>query len=258
MSPPPPAYVDVEGLEQLLVSLEPRLSAKVASVIVEGRVPLQGWIAAVRGDERHGAGDATIEMVPRSLASELTRPWPAIRSQLMQAPPPDRLDVIVETGQAVALMAFDPAPALPVTRAEAEAANLPPHLLFARGEAFASLHPEVMEEGKLALALASHRALVDDAGEELAESFRFATDHAPPGALVGVVLALGPEGRAVSVVTREQSRRLVRGKPLLVHRLERPAVLLATRARAELWRVPVVVWAKGHVSVQTRELVGGR
>ncbi len=73
-----------------------------------------------------------------------------------------------------------------------------------------------------------------------------------------MVLSLGPEGDAVSAVTREQSRKLVEGKPLLARKLDRAAIAGATDDGRDILSIPVIVWAKGHVSIQTRELVEGK
>ncbi len=57
-----------------------------------------------------------------------------------------------------------------MTRRQAEAANLPGHLLFARGEAFASLVPEPADERSLLEAFVLHRRLVDEHADEVLDA----------------------------------------------------------------------------------------
>jgi hypothetical protein len=211
--------------EKQILRYEARLTSLVAQLLVDGLPPVEDWVAAVlTTPTTDGQGDV-VEIAPREHAIEIARPWPSICAALKEPSLPDRLDVMVETDETIGLVSFDPEPALPVTRPQAEAANLPGHLLFARGEAFASLAPEPADEA----------SLLED--------------------LAGVLLALGPDGNAVSAVTREQARRLLEGKPVLARKLDRGAISGATDDGRDILSVPVIVWAKGHVSVQTRELV---
>jgi hypothetical protein len=244
--------------ERLILKYEARLTSLVAQILVDGLPPLEDWVAAVLstpGPDADGNEGDVVEISPREHAIEITRPWPSVCSALMAPSPPDRLDIVVETGQTIGLVSFDPEPALPVTRRQAEAANLPGHLLFARGEAFASLTPEPADEKSLLEAFLAHRRLVDEQADEVLDALVRKTMRAQLEELAGVVLALGPEGNAVSAVTREQSRRLVEGRPLLTRKLDRGAISGVTGDGRDILSIPVIVWAKGHVSVQTRELV---
>jgi len=244
--------------EKQILRYEARLTALVAQLIVDGLPPLEDWVAAVLTTPTQGGpgepGDV-VEIAPREHAVEIAQPWPSICAALKEPSVPDRLDIMVETDQTIGLVSFDPEPALPVTRKQAEAANLPGHLLFARGEAFASLHDEPSDEVALLDAFLTHRRLVEEQAEELLEALRRKTLRAQLEDLAGVLLALGPEGNAVSAVTREQARKLVEGKPLLSRKLDRGAISGVTDDGRDVLSVPVIVWAKGHVSVQTRELV---
>jgi hypothetical protein len=247
--------------ERLVLKYEARLTSAVAQILVDGLPPLEDWVAAVLttpGPDADGNEGDLVEITPRQHAIEIMEPWAAVCAALKEPSAPDRLDVIVETGQTIGLISFDPEPALPVTRRQAEAANLPGHLLFARGEAFASLTPEPADERSLLEAFVLHRRLVDEQADEVLDALVRKTARSQLEELAGVVLALGPEGDAVSAVTREQSRRLVEGKPMLARKLDRGAIAGATDDGRDILSVPVVVWAKGHVSVQTRELVEGK
>jgi hypothetical protein len=241
--------------EKQILKYEPRLTALVAQLIVDGLPPLEDWVAAVLTTPTPDGHGDVVEIAPREHAVDIAQPWPSICAALKEASLPDRLDIMVETDQTIGLVSFDPEPALPVTRKQAEAANLPGHLLFARGEAFASLHDEPSDEAALRGAFLTHRRLVDEQADELLEALRKKSLRAQLEDLAGVLLALGPDGNAVSAVTREQARKLVEGKPLLSRKLDRGAISGATDDGRDVFSVPVIVWAKGHVSVQTRELV---
>jgi hypothetical protein len=261
-------YAGCAAQEQLIIKHEARLTALVAQLLVDGLPPIEDWVAAVlttpgaTGEQGAGAAGDVVEIAPREHAIEIARPWPSIRAALAEPSPTDRLDVMVEHsaagGDLVGLVSFDPEPALPVTRTQAEAANLPGHLLFARGEAFASLHAEPADEASLLDAFLAHRRLVDEQADDLLEALGRRSVRAPLEELAGVLLALGPDGNAVSAVTREQARKLIEGKPLLARKLDRGAISGVTDDGRDILSVPVVVWAKGHVSVQTRELVEGK
>lgn len=246
--------------ERLVLRHEARLTSLVAQIVVDELPPLEDWVAAVlttRTSEPEGSEGVVVEVTSREHAIEIMEAWSCIRGALSEPAPPDRLDVIVETGRTIGLISFDPEPALPVTRHQAEEANLPGHLLFARGEAFASLTPEPADERSLLEAFILHRRLVDEQADEVLDALVRKTARTQLEELAGVVLALGPDGDAVSAVTREQSRRLVKGKPLLARKLDRGAIAGATDDGRDILSIPVIVWAKGHVSVQTRELVEG-
>jgi hypothetical protein len=162
---------------------------------------------------------------------------------------------IVEARQVIGLLSVDVDPALPVTRKQAEAANLPAHLLFARGEAFASVGEEPANEPALIAAFEAHRTLVDESSDDLLDRLRTTGVRSALSDCVGVVLALGPDGSAVSVVTREQANKLLTEKPFLARKMARKGSSGTLADGREIIAMPVVVWAKGHVSVQTREVV---
>jgi hypothetical protein len=243
--------------QKLILKHEAELTALVARVLVDGLPPLPGWVAAVLTSA--GPGDVDlVQLTSRQQAREITRPWGSICAALAEPSPPDRLDVVVEAGDTIGLVSFDPEPALPVTRKQAESANLPPHLLFARGHAFASLAPEPANLDALREAFVAHRRMVEERAEEVLDPLQRLTIRTPLEDLAGVLLALGPDGHAVSAVTREQARKLVHGHPLLEGKLARGAIAGSLGDGRDILSVPVVVWALGHVSVQTRELVESR
>ncbi len=241
--------------ERLILKYETRLTTLVAKILVDGLPPIEQWVAAVLtspGDDTEGD---LVELAPREHAIEIAEPWPSIHEGLKDPPPPDRLDVIVEANDVIGLVSFDVEPALPVTRKQAEAANLPAHLLFARGDAFAALADEPANEQALREAFEEHRSLLEENSDDLLDHLRVLGARTSLEDCAGVVLALGPDGNAVSAVTREQSRRLVAGKPFLERKLERGAMSGKLEDGREILSIPIVVWAKGHVSVQTREVV---
>ena len=152
-------------------------------------------------------------------------------------------------------MSIDVDPALPVTRKQAEAANLPAHLLFAKGEAFASVGEEPADGKALLAAFEAHRNLLEENSDDLLDRLRTTAVRTPLEECTGVVLALGPDGNAVSIVTREQAHRLVADKPFLARKLARKASPGKLSDGRDIISIPIVVWAKGHVSVQTRDVV---
>jgi hypothetical protein len=222
--------------EQLIARYEARLTGLVAKILQDKLPPIESWVAAVLTSPGEGDEEDLVEIAPREQAIEIAQPWPSIDRGLRDPPLPDRLDVIVEAMQVIGLVSIDVDPALPVTRRQAEAANLPAHLLFAKGEAFASVGEEPADGNALIAAFEAHRELVDDN-------------------CVGVVLALGPEGNAVSIETRERAAKLLADKPFLARKLARKGSPGKLADGREIIAIPIVVWAKGHVSVQTREIV---
>ena len=245
--------------ERLLLKYEPRLTAMVAKILVDKLPPIESWVGAVLAvpdpAEEPGEEDV-VEVAPREQAIEIAEPWGAIVEGLKDRPlPVDRLDVIVEHALVIGLISMEMEPALPVTRKQAEAANLPAHLLFAKGEAFASLSEEPGDGPSLLAAFEAHRKLLEESSDELLERLRTFAVRTPLEECTGVVLALGPEGNATSFVTREQARRLVVDKPFLERRLERRSTAGRLSDGRDIVPIPIVVWAKGHVSVQTREIV---
>jgi hypothetical protein len=241
--------------EQLILKYEAKLTAMVAKILVDHLPSIEEWVAAVLtspGPEDEGD---LVELAPRDHAIEVAQPWASIQSGLKEPPLPDRLDVIVEAQSVVGLVSFDVEPALPVTRKQAETANLPPHLLFARGDAFASLGEESANGATLQAAFEEHRRLLDEQQEEILDALRVASIKTPIAQCVGVLLSLGPDGNAVSAVTREQSLKILVDKPFLQRKLDRVGVTGQLKDGRDILAIPIVVWAKGHVSVQTRELV---
>ncbi|HEY5240989.1 MAG TPA: hypothetical protein VIJ22_05975 [Polyangiaceae bacterium] len=241
--------------EQLIVKYEARITGMVAKILQDKLPPIEEWVAAVLTSPGPDDEEDLVEIAPREQAIEIAQPWPSIDRGLRDTPLPDRLDVIVEAMQVIGLVSIDVDPALPVTRKQAEAANLPAHLLFARGEAFASVGEEPADGKALQAAFEAHRELVDENSEDLLDRLRTGGARTPLRDCVGVVLALGPEGNAVSVVTREQAAKLLAEKPFLARKLARKGSPGKLGDGREIIAIPIIVWAKGHVSVQTREVV---
>lgn len=241
--------------EKLIAKYEARLTGLVAKILQDKLPPIESWVAAVLTSPGPDDEEDLVEIAPREQAIEIAQPWPSIDRGLRDAPLPDRLDVIVEALQVIGLISIDVDPALPVTRKQAEAANLPAHLLFARGEAFASVGEEPADGKALLAAFEAHRELVDENSDDLLDRLRHNGVRTPLRDCVGVILALGPEGNAVSVVTREQATKLLAEKPFLARKLGRKGSPGKLADGREIIAIPIVVWAKGHVSVQTREIV---
>ena len=128
--------------EQLIAKYEARLTGMVAKILQDKLPPIESWVAAVLTSTEPNDEEDLVEMAPREQAVEIAEPWPSVHRGLLEAPLPDRLDVIVEANLVIGLLSIDVEPALPVTRKQAEAANLPAHLLFAKGHAFASVGDE--------------------------------------------------------------------------------------------------------------------
>jgi hypothetical protein len=241
--------------EQLILKYEARLTAMVAKILVDKLPPIETWVAAVLTSPAPGDEEDLVEIAPREQAIEIAQPWPSIHKGLHEPPLADRLDVIVEADQVIGLVSIEVEPALPVTRKQAEAANLPAHLLFAKGEAFASVGEEPADGKALMAAFEAHRALLEENSEDLLDRLRTTAVRTPLEECTGVVLALGPEGNAVSVVTREQALRLVAEKPFLARKLGRRGSPGKLSDGRDIISIPIVVWAKGHVSMQTRDVV---
>ncbi|HEY3816130.1 MAG TPA: hypothetical protein VGL81_03110 [Polyangiaceae bacterium] len=241
--------------EKLIAKYEARITGLVAKILQDKLPPIESWVAAVLTSPGPGDEEDLVEIAPREQAIEIAQPWPSIDRGLRDTPLPDRLDVIVEAMQVIGLVSIDVDPALPVTRKQAEAANLPAHLLFARGEAFASVGEEPADGKALQAAFEAHRDLVDENADDLLDRLRTNGIRTPLGECVGVLLALGPEGNACSVVTREQAAKLLADKPFLARKLARRGSPGKLSDGREIIAIPIVVWAKGHVSVQTREIV---
>jgi hypothetical protein len=245
--------------ERLISKYEGRLTAMVAKIIHDKLPAIETWVAAIMTssnpeDPTEPEGDL-VEIAPREQALEVTQPWASIHKALRETPLPDRLDVVVEADLVVGLVSVEVEPALPVTRKQAEAVNLPTHLLFAKGDAFASVGEGPATYEDLLAAWEEHRKLVEENSDELLYKLREVAVKHGLAKCAGVVLALGHDGNALSVVTREQALKLVAEKPFLERKLKRGGDAGKLPDGRAIIAIPIVVWAKGHVSVQTREVV---
>jgi hypothetical protein len=241
--------------ERVISEYEPRLTAMVAKLITDKLPPVEAWVGAIFTTEDEDDQGVLVELTPRDQAIDATKTWTAIEKALRAPPLPDRLDIVVEAQLVIGLVSLDVEPALPVTRKQAEAVNLPTHLLFAKGEAFASVGDEPSTYETLLAAFKEHKRLVDEHSDELLEKLREASVRDPLVECAGIVLALGPDGNAVSVVRRDQAMKLVADKPFLERKLTRPPSTDELEDGREILGFPIVIWAKGHVSVQVREVV---
>jgi hypothetical protein len=263
---PPPGLTrdEIYALERrvhlrLIVEHEARLSAMAARVLMERQGPIEKWCAVIfDADPEAGAPEIEVHMAPRESAIESlgTGKWGSeTRDRLAVAYLPDRLDVLVEAKMMLVLASAEIFPAFPVTRGQAEAMNLPAQLLFAKGDAFLSVGEAKPDEPTLAAAVKAHNDLVEESMQELfVEAIKAMQKHDLRDC-AGVVLALGPEGHAVTVVPREMARRLVAHEPFLARKLDRPARRFTIQRTGEdRLGLPIVVWARGHVSVQARDV----
>ncbi|HEY1692887.1 MAG TPA: hypothetical protein VGG39_12040 [Polyangiaceae bacterium] len=241
--------------EKLIEKYAARLTAMIAKILQDKLPPIETWVAAILTSPGPDDEEDLVEVAPREQAIEIAEPWQSICRGLRDPPLTDRLDVIVESDDVIGLTAIDVDPALPVTRRQAEAANLPAHLLFAKGEAFASVGEEPADGKALLAAYEAHMALLEENSDDLLDRLRTTAVRTPLRECTGVVLALGPDGNATSIVTREQAVRLVADKPFLQRQLQRRGSPGKLSDGREIIAIPIVVWAKGHVSVQTREVV---
>jgi hypothetical protein len=241
--------------ERVIAEYEPRLTAMVAKIITDKLPPIETWVGAIFTTEDEDDDDVLVEVTPREQAIDATKMWTSIEKGLRATPLPDRLDIVVEAQLVVGLVSIDVEPALPVTRRQAEAVNLPTHLLFAKGEAFASVGDEPSTYETLLAAYKEHRRLVDEHADELLDKLREASARGQIDECAGIILALGPDGNAVSVVRREQAMKLLAEKPFLERKLTRPPSVDELEDGREILAFPIVVWAKGHVSVQMRDVV---
>jgi hypothetical protein len=243
-------------LEQLrmLERHEGFLSATLAKALLGGLPPVETWVGVILGSDADPA-EVMVELGPREQAVYATEVWPAIARALSHPPAPGRLQVVVEAEGVVSLLSVDVSPALPVTRSQAQAMDLPAHLLFAKGEAFASVRDEARTVEGLLAAWDEHHRLVEDRVDDVLEDLRKAVGRHELAELAGVVLSLGQEGRAAAAVTRAQARKLVSHHPALARKLEEPARIARADGGSKEFALPIVVWAKGHVSVQSRDVV---
>jgi hypothetical protein len=241
--------------ERLIDRYEPRMTALVAKILHDKLPPIETWVAAILTSPVEGDEEDLVEIAPREQAIDVAKPWHSIHAALQEPSLPDRLDIIVEAKLAIGLVSLDVEPALPVTRRVAEAVNLPAHLLFAKGEAFASVGEEAVQVESLMAAWEEHRKLLEDQSDELLERIREKTVNKPLDQCAGVVLSLGPDGHATSVVTREQALKVVAHEPFLARKLTRPTPPWKLPDGREAVSIPIIVWAKGHVSVHARDVV---
>jgi hypothetical protein len=241
--------------ERLIDHYEPRLTAQVAKLLHEKLPPLETWVAAILTSPVEGDEEDLVEIAPREQAIDVAKPWHSIHAALQETPAPDRLDIIVEAKLAIGLVSLDVEPALPVTRRVAEAVNLPAHLLFAKGEAFASVGEEPAAVETLLAAWEEHRKLLEEQSDELLERIREKSGRWPIDQCAGVVLSLGPDGHATSVVTRDQALKVVAHEPFLARKLGRPTPPWKLPDGRNAVTLPIVVWAKGHLSVNARDVV---
>jgi hypothetical protein len=77
----------------------------------------------------------------------------------------------------------------------------------------------------------------------------------PLSECAGVVLSLGPDGHATSLVTREQALKVVAHEPFLARKVTRPRPAWTLQDGRDAVSIPIVVWAKGHLSVHSRDVV---
>jgi hypothetical protein len=241
--------------ERVIAQYEPRLTAMVAKILADKLPPIEAWVGAIFTTEDEIDEGVLVEITPRDQAIDATKMWGSIEKGLRAPPLPDRLDIVVEAQLVVGLVSFDVEPALPVTRRQAEAVNLPTHLLFAKGEAFASVGDEPATYDSLLAAWEEHKRLVDEHSDELLDKLRETSVGTPLEECAGIILALGPDGNAVSVVRRDQATKLVAEKPFLERKLTRGPSSDELDDGREILSIPIVVWAKGHVSVQMRDVV---
>jgi hypothetical protein len=232
-----------------------KLSGQVARVLLDKLGPVENFCGAVF-DADEETKEVVVHVAPRELAIESLGdgPWGSETRERLAVPfLPDRLDVIVESKMMLVLASAEIFPAFPVTRAQAESMNLPAQLLFAKGDAFVSVGEAPVDDATLIDAVVTHNELVEESMEEIfTEAVKAMRKH-DLRHCAGVVLALGPEGHAITVVPREMARKLVAHEPLLARKLDRPAREFTTRSGDERFGFPIVVWAKGHVSVQMRD-----
>jgi hypothetical protein len=240
---------------RLLQEHEPKLTALVAKVVHERLPPIESWVGVVLSSPSPDDPNVFIDIGPREHGLEAAKVWPAIHQALRQPPLTDRLDVMLEAKGIVLLLSLDTEPALPVTRGQAEAINLPVELLFAKGEAFTSVRGDPVDDRELLAALLEHKRLLDVHGDDLIEDARKASFVHELATCAGVVLSLGEGGRAATVVTRDKARRVVAQHPFLARKLDRPPRVTLLESGRTVTTLPIVVWAKGHISVQSRELV---
>lgn len=235
----------------LIDKYEGRMNALAAKVMHDNLPPIETWVGAILSTPEDNEPD-TVVLVPRDQAIEASAPSAVIVRTLKEKPLDDRLDVVVHCADIGMLVSLEIEPAFPVTRKQAEAANVPLHLLFARGEAFATVGEQPAETDALENAWKEHRRLLEERHDEILEDLRTATVQHEIGDCAGVLLSLGEDGQAAAVVTREKARRLLVNYPFLARRLAgRGPIRKKKNGRETAGVLHVVIWAKGHVSVQS-------
>jgi hypothetical protein len=239
---------------RMLERHEGHLTATLAKALLEGLPPVETWVGVILGSGSTPE-DVMVELGSREQAVYATQVWPTIARALSGTPAPGRLAVVVEAGGVVSLLSVDVSPALPVTRSQAQAMDLPTHLLFAKGDAFSSVRDEEPTVEGLLAAWDEHHRLVEERVDDVLEDLRKAVTRHELADLAGVLLSLGKEGSAAAAVARAQARKVVTHHPSLVRKLEEPARVARAPDGSEELALPIVVWAKGHVSVQTRDVV---
>jgi hypothetical protein len=232
----------------------PKITALVARILHDRLPALEQWVGALLGSPGPDGDEPLCEIGPRSTAIEFAETLPLIQQVLREPPIPDRLDTVVEAEDVVVLASIDIRPALPVTRKQAEALHLPAQLLFAKGDAFTSVRDEPADLASLQAAFEEHVRVSELHDEELLEDLARARSQHPIEECAGVVLSLGEEGRAVTVLARETARRLLVHHPFLDRKLIEATLVTPMEDGRKRYTLPVVVWAKGHVSVQTRDV----
>lgn len=262
---PPPGMSpdDAYALERrvhlkLIVENEAKLSGKVARMLLEKQGPIEGWCGAIfDADPENGQDQIEVHIAKRDFTIDSLGdgPWGSETRERLAVPfMTDRLDTIVEAQMMLLLASIEVYPAFPVTRAHAEAMNLPPQLLFAKGEAFLTVGEAVPDEEVLTDAVNVHNELIEENMQELFMEAIKAMQKHDLRQCAGVVLALGPEGHAITVVPREMAKRLVSHEPFLARKLDRASREFKVPRTGEMrLGFPIVVWAKGHVSVQLRD-----
>jgi hypothetical protein len=234
---------------------EPRLTALLAKVLGSGPLPIEAWVGVVVTPPEDGGPGPPVAIIPRANAIDATHDLTGIAKVLREPPPPGRLDVLLAADSVVGVASVDLAPALPVTRAQAEAMHVPAHLLFAKGGAFASVGAESGDVETLLAAWTEHRRLLDARQDDLLEDLILASRDHELRDCAGVLLALSENDQAVTALTRTEARKVVAQHTCLARKLDGRGPVVRVNAGRQVCFVPLVVWAKGHVSVQTRGLV---
>ncbi len=234
---------------RLIDRYEPRLTSQLAKILHDKLPPLSEWAGAIVTFPGE-ADDCFI--VPREHAIEAAADWPKIQDTLREPTLEGRLDVFLYAAYIATVLSVELEPALPVTRKEAEAAHLPPSVLFAKGKAFASVGDAPATLDELQAAWELHRKLLRENVDDLLESLGDKPRDTALANYAGVILELGEDAEAVSVVERAKAKQLVAHEPFLLARLlAKPPGEPATLKEGAKGTLLVIVWAGGSVSVQS-------